>query len=171
MITFASVDLPEPLGPISAWNSPERTWRSTPRRICLSPAETCRFLISRSAMNLQSGLGCGKVDELRERGALERLDHAHLHARPHQLGGAVLAVGEMRAQHARLAVVDEAVHGRDRALEREDDRVHADLVGGAREDIASVRAACGLHEAGLLEQGSDSLEVGEREVLRVSDRL
>src|SRR4051812_986459 len=118
MMAFASVDLPDPFGPISAWNSPERTCRSTPRRICLSPAETCRFLISRSAMNLQSCLRCSEFDELGERGALERLDHAHLHARPQQLGGAVLAVGEVGAEHARLAVVDEAVHRRDRALER-----------------------------------------------------
>ena len=50
MIALASVDLPEPFGPISAWNSPARTCRSTPLRICLSPAVTCRFLISRSAM-------------------------------------------------------------------------------------------------------------------------
>ena len=50
MIALASVDLPEPFGPISAWISPERTCRSTPLRICLSPAVTCRFLISRSAM-------------------------------------------------------------------------------------------------------------------------
>src|SRR5215217_2953441 len=118
MIALASVDLPEPLGPINAWNSPERTCRSTPLRICLSPAETCRFLISRSAMNLQGVLsGCGEFDELGERGALQGLDHAHLHARPQQLGGAVLPVGEVGAEHAGLAVVDEAVHGRDRALE------------------------------------------------------
>src|SRR5262245_12422647 len=101
MTALASVDLPEPLGPISAWNSPERTCRSTPLRICLSPAETCRFLISRSAMNLQSLLSGGsELDELGERGALQGLDHAHLHARPQQLGGAVLAVGEMGAQDA-----------------------------------------------------------------------
>ena len=56
---FASVDLPEPFGPIRAWNSPERTRRSTPLRICLSPAETCRFLISRSAM-ISSGGDVGR---------------------------------------------------------------------------------------------------------------
>ena len=83
----------------------------------------------------------------------------------------VLAVGDVGAQHTGLAVVDEAVHRRDRALEREHDRVHRDLVGGAREDIASVRAACGLHETGLLEQGGDALEIREREVLGVGDGL
>ena len=31
--TAASVDLPEPLGPMSAWTSPGRTTRSTPWRI------------------------------------------------------------------------------------------------------------------------------------------
>src|SRR5919199_4758328 len=99
MIALASVDLPEPLGPISAWNSPSRTWRSTPLRICLSAAETCRFLISRSAMDLQGssrGSGGRELDELGQRGALQGPDHAHLDARPQQLGGAVLAVGMVR---------------------------------------------------------------------------
>src|SRR3954466_15783442 len=35
MITFDSVDLPEPLGPISAWISPWRTVRPIPRKISL----------------------------------------------------------------------------------------------------------------------------------------
>src|SRR6476661_2929126 len=114
MITFASVDLPEPLGPISAWNSRSRTWRSTPLRICLSPAATCRLRISRSAMDLQGfSRRCGEADELGQRGALQGGDHANLHARPQQLGRAMLAVGEVRAEHAPLAVVEEAVHRRD----------------------------------------------------------
>src|SRR5687767_4591265 len=93
MITFASVDLPEPFGPMRAWISPERTWMSTPLRICLSPAATCRFRISRSAMDLQVGFSrCRELDELGQGGALQGLDDAHLHARPQQLGGAVLAV-------------------------------------------------------------------------------
>src|SRR5215217_5275098 len=156
MIALASVDLPEPLGPIRAWNSPSRTWRSTPLRICLSPMATCRLRISRSAMDLQRFIrGCGEADELGEGGALERADDAHLHARPQQLGGAVLAVGMVRAQHAPLAVVEEAVHRRDRALEREHDLVHRDLLGGTGEHVAAVGAARGLHEAGLLEQRGD----------------
>src|SRR5918999_2594850 len=127
MIALASVDFPDPFGPIRAWNSPERTWRSTPLRIFLSPADTCTFLISRSAMDLQGGRGRrgldwrGELDELGQGGALKRLDDAHLHARPQQLGGAVLAVRDVRAEDARLAVVEEAVHRRDRTLEREDD--------------------------------------------------
>src|ERR1700709_1621781 len=119
MIALASVDLPDPFGPMRAWNSPSRTWRSTPLRICLSPAETCRLRISRSAMDLQGfNRGCGEADELGERGALERRDDAHLHPRPEQLGGAVLAVGRVRAEHAAGAVVEEAVHRRDCGLER-----------------------------------------------------
>src|SRR3954466_16096537 len=106
MIAFASVDLPEPFGPISAWNSPARTCRSTPLRICLSPALTWRFLIWSSPMcpwslSLRIGtkssgrLGDGEgdarrprveLDELGERGALQRADDAHLHAGPQQLG-------------------------------------------------------------------------------------
>ena len=40
MTALASVDFPEPLGPISAWISPLPTARSTPRRISFSPART-----------------------------------------------------------------------------------------------------------------------------------
>src|SRR5919112_6468357 len=119
MTAFARVDLPDPLGPMRAWNSPSRTWRSTPLRICLSPAETCRLQISRSAMDLQGLVRGGREgDELGEGGPLQRADDADLHARPEQLGGALLRVGEVRAEHATLAVVEEAVHRRDRALER-----------------------------------------------------
>ena len=50
MIALASVDLPEPLGPMSAWISPGRTVRSSPLRICLSPTATWRFLISSSGI-------------------------------------------------------------------------------------------------------------------------
>src|SRR6266498_1635613 len=51
-MAYASVDLPEPFGPMIAWVCPARTARSTPRRICwLSPAAsvtlTCRSRISR----------------------------------------------------------------------------------------------------------------------------
>src|SRR4051812_5255464 len=106
MTAFARVDLPDPLGPMSAWISPERTWRSTPLRICLSPAETCRFLISRSGMfslaevdlqgdfqrrnagNGAGGLG-GEGDQLGQRRALQRADDAELHAGPEELRGAV----------------------------------------------------------------------------------
>src|SRR5215207_8454988 len=112
MSALARVDLPEPFGPIRAWNSPERTCRSTPFRICLSPAETCRFLISRSAMISSGGdvggkwrLAVGEVHELGQRGALQGADDPHLHARPQQLGGAQLRVVVMRAQHAAVAVV------------------------------------------------------------------
>src|SRR5215210_6103887 len=95
MIALASVDLPDPFGPIIAWISPERTWRSTPLRICFSPAATCRFLISRSAMDLQVGLligmpaRSGELDELGQGRALQGLDDAHLHAGPEQFRGAV----------------------------------------------------------------------------------
>src|SRR3954471_19900186 len=51
-IEYARVDLPDPLGPMIAWVSPERTVRSTPRRISLvsspSPTVTCRSRISRT---------------------------------------------------------------------------------------------------------------------------
>ncbi len=44
--TLASVDLPDPLGPIRAWTSPAGTTRSRPRRISAPSALTCRSSIS-----------------------------------------------------------------------------------------------------------------------------
>ena len=66
MIALASVDLPEPLGPMSAWISPLVTVRSTPLRICLSSAWTWRLRISRSAMvsvvgGIQTVAGAGGI--------------------------------------------------------------------------------------------------------------
>src|SRR3712207_4583515 len=131
MIALASVDLPEPLGPISVWISPERTCRSTPLRICFSPAETWRFLISRSAMSgglafdrELGGEDAGPLlegDQLGQRGALQRADDAQLHAGPEKLGGAVAVIGllTVRAADTRLGwrIGHETVHRCYRALE------------------------------------------------------
>src|SRR5688500_14754789 len=84
MITFASVDLPDPFGPISAWISPFDTSRSSPLRISFSPARTYRFLISRSANFF--GLPFRELDELGERRLLKRLQYPALDARPQELG-------------------------------------------------------------------------------------
>src|SRR3954451_24995044 len=156
MIALASVDLPEPLGPMRAWISLLCRSRSRPLRICLSPAATWRLRICSSAIDghqggLGSGCAGGEGDQLGERGALHRLDHAALDARPQQLGGAPVAVvGLVGAQHAlAVAVVDEAGHRRHGALEREPRLVHRDLLGGARQPVTAVRAACALDEAGL----------------------
>src|SRR3954471_5100313 len=132
MIALASVDLPEPLGPISAWISPLLTVRSRPLRICLSPAWTWRLRISSSAAMClassfrgpgfdqragveQGGVGqvlggtIGEGDELGQRRLGQRLDHAALHAGPEQLrGAAVAAVG--------LVVADDAGDGPTRPL-------------------------------------------------------
>src|SRR5215212_9393674 len=81
--TLARVDLPDPLGPMSAWISPSRTDRSTPLRICLSPTRAWRFRISRSGMGSDlkgHGFTLGERHELGERRALEGLDDPALHA-------------------------------------------------------------------------------------------
>src|SRR4051812_40721884 len=168
MITLASVDFPEPLGPMSAWISFERTSRSRPLRICLSPAATCRLRIDSSAIDdlLQGDQRCGagrERDQLGEAGALHRVDHAALDACPQQLGGArVAGVGLVRAEDAlALAIVDEAGHRRDDALECEDGLVHGDLRRRASEAVAAMGTALALDQAGLLEQRDDALEVGE----------
>src|ERR671931_467667 len=106
MMALASVDLPEPLGPMRAW--------------------------------ISALLAVGERDELGEGRLRERLDDAALDARPQQLGGAAAAVVvEVRAEVAPLlAVVDEAAHRRDGALERQDDLVHGDRLRGARQPRA-----------------------------------
>src|SRR3954454_22968887 len=178
MIALARVDLPEPLGPMRAWISLLCRSRSRPLRICLSPAATWRLRICSSAIDgHQGGLGSGSAggegDQLGERGALHRLDHAALDARPQQLGGAPVAVvGLVGAQHTlAVAVVDEAGHRRPRPLERDHRLVHRDLLGGARQPVTAVRAACALDEAGLLQHRHDPLEIGERQALALRDRL
>src|SRR5688500_16021317 len=129
MITFASVDLPEPLGPMSAWISPLFTSRSRPLRISFSPALTYRFLISRSANG--GRLLVRKFDELRERRLLKCLEHAALDAGPEQLRCAAVPVVDLvGASDVTGGVAAEAVHRRDWALERLDDLLHVD--GGRR---------------------------------------
>src|SRR3954451_12409786 len=178
MIALASVDLPEPLGPMRAWISLLCRSRSRPLRICLSPAATWRLRICSSAIDghqggLRSGCAGGEGDQLGEGRALHRLDHAALDARPQQLGGApVTVVGLVGAQHAlAVTIVDEAGHRCDRALEREHRLVHRALGGGPPQPVAAVRAARPLDEACLLQHRHDPLEVGERQSLALRDRL
>src|SRR3978361_75526 len=47
MRTCASVDFPDPFGPMSACTSPDATSRSTPRRISTPATDACRFSIRR----------------------------------------------------------------------------------------------------------------------------
>ena len=77
----------------------------------------------------------------------------------------------MRAQHAAVAVVEEAVHRGDVPLQRQDDLVHRDLRGGAGQQVAAVGAARRLDDAGLLQQRGDPLQVGQRQRLRLRDGL
>src|SRR5688572_13134866 len=139
MIVFASVDLSDPLGPMSAWTSPRSTFRSTPRRISLPSTVTCRFWISRSAIGNASLLlwslgGCraharprpragragsrwgddpalGERGQLGEGRLLERPLDAALDAGPEQLRGAVLVSVELVvAEHPARAEVAHALH-------------------------------------------------------------
>src|ERR1700761_5660867 len=133
MITLASVDLPDPLGPIRAWISPWPTRRSSPRRISLSPARAWRFRISSSgivSVSLRGGTSgggrgardgrgrqrldpavLGELDELGERRVLQRADDPALDAGPQQLGGAASpGIRHVRAEHALGVVVHEALH-------------------------------------------------------------
>src|SRR5919199_1375182 len=100
MTALASVDLPEPLGPMRACTSPGRTMRSRPLRICLSSA-----ILSLTSDGLRGGDRDGPVlarregDELGQGRAGERLHDAAVDARPQELrGAAVAAVGRVRAE-------------------------------------------------------------------------
>src|SRR3954454_5857066 len=99
MIVEASVDLPEPLGPMSAWISPLLTSRSTPLRISRSSTRTCRLRISRSAKGHLLGNEVGK------RGVLRRGNDGQAHGGPQQLGRAAVArVGLARADDGSVRV-------------------------------------------------------------------
>src|SRR5919198_2554276 len=135
MIALASVDLPEPFGPIIAWTLPLSTERSSPLRISRPAAVTCRFRISRCAINLRpvlvsrdrrlGGVPFGKLHELGQRGAVQRLEDAALDSHPEQARRARAAgVALVRARDALGRERLEALHRRDRALEREHDLVH-----------------------------------------------
>src|SRR4051794_21236320 len=127
MIALASVDLPEPFGPIIAWTLPLSTVRSRPLRISRSAAVTRRFRISSCAINLRPGLvsrdrrlggvPLGELDELGQGRAVQRLEDAALDAHPEQARRAraarVVLVG---ARDALRRERSEAVHRGDRAL-------------------------------------------------------
>src|SRR4051812_20957354 len=60
MITCDRVDLPDPLGPITAWTSPERMTRSIPLRISLPSTPARRPSITSSDMAGTFGFGGGR---------------------------------------------------------------------------------------------------------------
>src|SRR5262245_37840305 len=140
MIALARVDLPEPLGPISACTLPFSTSRSSPRRISLSSALTCRLRISSSAnvapflgflkvcrsgggadrrLARSAGTGTGEFDQLCQRRAREGLADTALHPRPEQLGRAgAVAVVLVRTEDFSVRGVVKALHWRDLSFER-----------------------------------------------------
>src|SRR5918996_5393007 len=138
MIALARVDLPDPFGPIRAWTLPFSTSRSSPRRISLSSALTCRLRISSSAKSHSvssfEGVGSGRradrgplavcagateLDQLGQRRAGQRLGDAALHPRPEQLRRAgVVAVAFVRAEDFALGALVEALHRCDLPFQR-----------------------------------------------------
>src|SRR5436190_5448832 len=186
MIAFASVDLPEPFGPMRAWISPADTSRSRPLRMGFPSALTCRFLISRSAIRLRCrgwwlGGATGdrrlravlvrELDELRERGARERLSDAAVDSSPEEPRRArPIAVGFVRAQHPALRDLVEAFHRSDRPLERLDDVEHSDLGRRPREPVTAVGAPDRRHEPGLAQLRDQVLGIGQGEDLGLRDR-
>src|ERR1035437_6404832 len=173
----ASVLLPEPLGPISAWTSPAGTVRSTPRRISLSSTDTVRPRTTRSAAwpVLTSGMwglrvGLGRrhglqqglvVDQLGERGLAEDCVDALLEPLPETTRGTLALAGAA----SRLVVAGDAFDGRDLALDSVDDLEHRDQLGGTGQRVAAVDAPGALDQAAAAQLAGQLLEVGERQVL------
>src|SRR5438094_176191 len=171
MIVEASVDLPEPLGPMSAWISPLLTSRSTPLRMSRSSTRTWRLRISRSAICLlRDRTDRGLRYVFGKRGVLQRAHDREAHARPQQIGRAAVArVGLARAHDRPVGVGGDALDRGDRPLERLDDLGHRDLVGWTREQVAAARAAPALHQPGLAQARDQVLQVGEREPVGLGD--
>src|SRR5947207_633680 len=119
---WASVLLPEPLGPITAWTSPGLTVRSMPRRISLPSTRACRFLMT-SIQTLSLGrygfrgmreamFQALRVGDIVDRNFGQIIGDEALHVVP---DGALRADAAVRA--ILLALV-EAVHEHQRALDR-----------------------------------------------------
>src|SRR5581483_11662989 len=119
MSAFASVLLPEPLGPMIACTSPRLTVRSTPLRICFPSTLTFSPSISSSAFSamrllLSTVSPQSAADLLHQVLALRRaIDHAaHLrHGRAEQqLDGLAVGVARRRRRLRRLPVRARRVH-------------------------------------------------------------
>src|SRR5712692_598023 len=165
MIVSASVLVPEPLGPMIAWTSPERTTRSIPFRISLPSTVTCRSLISRSGTGgllLAAGRG---FHQLGERHVVERLRDGRLHLQPDVMRRAARL---KHAVHDRLALRGTDLR-LDRTFERAHDVTRTDRRGIAREHVAATRTALAQHEAGLAQRGDELLEIRLGEVLAPRD--
>src|SRR4051812_11762415 len=158
MIVDASVDFPEPLGPMSACSSPLLTLRSTPRRISRSSTRTWRLRISRSAIWVSYGgakrWGRGLGNEFGKGRVLQRAHDREAHAGPQQLGRAAMGgVGLAGADDRAVRVRGDALDRGDRALERLDDLGHRYGVGVAGKQVAAARSAPALHQPGLAQAG------------------
>src|SRR3954453_5816340 len=165
MIVEASVDFPEPLGPMSACSSPLLTLRSTPRRISRSSTRTWRLRISRSANG-----GHLFRDEFGEGRVLQRAHDREAHARPEELrGAAMVGIGFPGTDDRAVGVGGDALDRRDRALERLDDLGHRDVVGAAGQQVAAARSTPALHQPGLAQAGDEVLEVGQRQRVGLGD--
>src|SRR5207253_3155794 len=77
----------------------------------------------------------------------------------------------MRAENAFGVVVYEALHRRDRALERLHHLIHRDLLGGTGQPVATMGAAGAHDQSSLAQTCHDLLEISERETLGLGDRL
>src|SRR3954453_23912323 len=165
MMVEASVDLPEPLGPIRACSSPLSTLRSTPLRISRSSTRTWRLRISRSA-NGSHLFG----NEFGEGRVLQRAHDREAHAGPQQFRRTTVSgLCLPRADDLAVRVGGDALDRGDGALERLDDLGHRDLVGGAGEQVAATRAAPALHQPRLAQARDEVLEVRERKPVSLGD--
>ena len=196
MSAYASVVLPEPLGPMIAWTSPFPTVRSIPLRISLSGAAvgaTCRSRISRywsltagwdscrwwlrlgegGRRDLAGGHGgraCLELDDagMNQVGEVDVLeDAADRIANPYP-ERVDGARAQARADRV-MGVLAGADHRRERSLERAQGFAEGDRGGVPGERIPAAGATGAGDDARLPEGDSELLEVGPRQVLVRSD--
>src|SRR4051812_2895766 len=154
MITCDRVDLPDPLGPMTAWTSPERTTRSIPRRISLPSTPARRPSITSS--DIAGPFGTVDLDE-----HLTVFDPGSVHR--HGSGGRedIGLAGLQRERAAVLPALDVARLHVDLALGQRDVLVgadvadHVDVVADAHdgESVVADLEALGLAVGERLERG------------------
>src|SRR3954454_4423703 len=99
MSTCESVDLPEPLGPISAWTSPDEISRSTPRRISRPWTVACRSRID--------SVLTGSSRQRHQHVVAVRSDLVHVHRA--RCGQALRLAGRERERRTVLGALDLAL--------------------------------------------------------------
>ena len=174
MIVLASVDLPEPFGPISAWVSPLPTFEVD----AVEDLELLRADVQ--VLDLQAhagvfflcGFGAVRLGPARsERDVFEGADDGALDAGPQELRGAgSLGRGLAGADGVAIPSTPAVMHSIGAMCPRAPHHLgHVMCPPGARQRVAAVRRARLVDELGAAKALHQVLEIGERQALRLGD--